>query len=182
MDEEKIKELRKKRLQLKQEVTRKARIPSQIAHLEKIGQSFNIYDQFENLNWIDTNVKVRNRDGYRGIHGDFQIDVDNSKVPNNLKIKESEIDSDKFSDIFKSIIPIHSSLIVCYQGGCPELEISDKAFLSKPTIFLSHPETWLITTDKNWIIEYLWDQGVIRFIKLQNFIPTLIDEITIEEE
>ncbi len=180
MNEKKIKELRDKRQQLQDEYKYKARVAVQITHLEKLGQSFVIYYKFENLNWIESNVPVRKRDGYNGMYGDFQIDVDDSKVPIELKIKENEIDSDKFSEIFSSLIPENTSLIVCYQGGDPELEISSEAFLSKPTIFFSRPENWIITTDKNWIIEYLWEQGVIRFIELQNSSPTLLKKIRVE--
>jgi len=180
MNEEKIKELRDKRQQLQEEYKFKTRVALQIAHLEKLGQSFVIYYKFENLNWIASNIRIRKKDGYNGIHGDFQIDVDDSIVPSKLNMKENEIDSDKFYEIFSSLIPINSSLIVCHQLGVPELEISSQAFLSKPSIFFSNPETWIITKDKNWIIEYLWDQGVIRFIKLENLSPTLFQIISVE--
>lgn len=183
MDIEKIEELKARRKRVKKEVRFKKlrdRVKSQITHLERLGEPFIVYYNFENLNYIDSNIRVRNKDGYRGIHGDFQIDVDDSKALSDVKIKEDEIDSDKFSKLFSSVIPENSSLIVCYQGGDPELEISNKAFLSKPTIFFAQPETWVITTDKNWIIEYLWDQGVIRFIDVQNSSPTLIKKIVIE--
>jgi hypothetical protein len=185
MDKEKIEKLKERRRQLQEEMRLKKlrdRISSQIHHLENLGESYIVYYSFENLNWINSNVQVRKRDGYRGIHGDFQIDVDDSKVLNNFTMREEEINSHKFSELFLSFIPDHITLIVCYDVGDPELEISVNAFLSHPTEFLSHPETWIITFDKSMIIEYIWEQGVIRFIQLQNSIPTLVEKIIIEYE
>ena len=141
-----------------------------------------MFYEFENLNWIDSNVRVRNRDGYSGIHGDFQIDVEDSSTLSSMSLKEEEINSKKFKEQFSSLISNESKLIVCYQGGDPELEFSDKAFLDNPTQFFSRPETWILTTDKKWIIEYIWEQGVIRFIKLHASIPTLVKNCIIEEK
>jgi hypothetical protein len=152
MDEEKIEVLKARRLQMQQGIRLKKirdRVASQIADLEKLDQSFNVYYESENLNWIDSNVPVRKRDGYKGIHGDFQIDVEDSTATSIHKIREEEINSAKFLQQFSSLIPANSSIIVCYQGGDPELEISIKAFLSHPTEFLSRSETWVIATDKS---------------------------------
>lgn len=184
MDNEKIEELKVRRRHLKEEVRLKKlreRVASQISHLERLAESYFVYNKFENLNWIDSNVRVRKRDGYNGNHGDFQIDVDDSRAVNKLTIREVEINSNKFLKQFSSLITDQISLIVCYQGGDPELKISVKAFLSNPSVFLSRPETWIITADKSWIIEYIWEQGVIRFIKLKNSIPSIIKTIIIEE-
>lgn len=184
MDKEKITELRYRRQQLKEEIRlKKLRegVASQLAHLERLGETYSVYYEFEHLNWIDSNVQVRARDGYSGIHGDFQIDVDDSKVTSTLKMREEDINSDKFQELFSSLIPNHSSLIMCHQDGVPELKISVNAFLSYPTEFLSKPENWIITTEKSWIIEYIWEQGVIRFIQLTGSIPSLVKKIIIEE-
>lgn len=182
MDKEKIEELKSKRLKLQEEVQLKdlrKRVASQISHLEKLGESYFVYYEFENLNWIDSNVRVRNRDGYRGIHGDFQIDVDDSNVISSCNISEEEINSEKFKEQFSSLISNASTLIVCHQGGDPELEVSVTAFLDNPNEFFSRPETWILTSDKKWIIEYIWDQGVIRFIQLQESTPILVKKIII---
>lgn len=185
MDKEKIEQLKERRLLLQEEVRLKMLrkgVASQIAHLEKLGQSYIAYYEFENLNWIDSNVRVRKRDGYSGIYSDFQIDVDDSKLTDNIKMKYSEINTDKFKKQFSSLISEDNSLVVCYQGGDPELEISVKAFLSNPTIFLSRLEVWIMTIDKKWIIECIWDQRVIiRFIKLHESTPTLVKKIIIGE-
>ena len=184
MDKEKIEELKSKRLKLQEGVRLedlRRRVASQLSHLEKLGESYFLFNEFENLNWIDSNVRVRNRDGYGGIHGDFQIDVDDTKAISSLNISENEINSKKFKEQFSSLISTTSTLIVCYQGGDPELEISTKAFLDNPNEFFSRSETWILTTDKKWIIEYIWDQGVIRFIQLQESTPTLVKKIIIEE-
>jgi len=185
MDKEKIEELKNRRKKLQEEVRLKeirGRVKSQIAHLEKLGQAFTVYYEFENINWIYENVQLRTRDGYRGVHGDFQIDVDDSILQDNFRLGEEEIDSNKFRNHFTSLIPDDKSLVVCYEGGDPELEISVKAFLDSPSTYFSRPETWIITTDKTWIIEYIWDQGVIRFIQLQESTPSLIKKIIIEYE
>jgi hypothetical protein len=183
MDKEKIEELKAKRLKLQKEVRLKnlrKRVASQISHLNKLDESYFLYYEFENLNWIDLNIRVRNRDGYTGIHGDFQIDVDDSNAVNLFNISEVEINSKKFKELFSSIISTESTLIVCYQGGDPELEFSANAFLNNPTQFFSKPETWILTTDKKWIIEYIWDQRVIRFIQIKASTPTLVQKIIIE--
>ncbi len=185
MDKEKIEELKSKRLKLQEEVRLKdlrKRVASQISHLDKLGESYFVFYEFENLNWIDSNVLVRNRDGYSGIHGDFQIDVDDSNAISSFNIGEEEINSEKFKEQFSSLISAGSTLIVCYQGGDPELEFSVKAFLDNPSVFFSRPETWILTTDKKWIIEYIWEQGVIRFIQLHESTPTLVKKIIIEEK
>jgi hypothetical protein len=79
----------------------------------------------------------------------------------------------------QSTIAEDFSLIVCYQGGDPELEISVKAFLTTPGIFLNRMEVWLLTADKKWIIEYIADQAAIRFIQLQGAVPRLVNKIII---
>lgn len=183
MDKQKIDQLRERRLKLQEEIRLKdlrERVASQITHLEKISQSYTVHYDFENLNWINSNIRVRKRDGYHGIWGDFQIDVDDSTAVSMIKIKEEEINADVFKKQFQSLIPDESALIVCYQGGDPELEISVRAFLEKPSVFLDRPEAWLMTTDKKWIIEYILDQGIIRFIHLQESVPMLVKKIIIE--
>lgn len=185
MDIKQIEELKAKKLLLKAEIRLKQmreRVESQITHLERIGETYDVYYNFEHLNWIESNVRIRNRDGYHGIHGDFQIDVNDSDINNFNIIKEVDFNSEKFSMIFKSIITGDNPLVICYQGGNPELKISVNSFLSNPNEFFSHPETWIITTDKNWIIEYIWEQEIVRFIQLNDSIPTLIMKLKIEQE
>jgi hypothetical protein len=183
MDKQKIEQLRERRLKLQEEVRLKylrERVVSQIAHLEKIGQPYTVHYDFENLNWIDSNVRVRKRDGYHGIWGDFQIDVYDSTATSIIKIREEDINADIFKRQFQSLISDNNALIVCYQGGDPELEISVKAFLYQPSVFLDRMEAWLITTDKKWIIEYISDQCAIRFIQLQESAPMLLKKLIIE--
>ncbi len=182
MEKEKQEELNAKRLKLQEEVRLKElrkRVESQISHLEKLSESYFVFYDFENLNWINSNVPVRNRDGYNGIRGDFQIDIDDSNAISSFNISEEDINSIKFKEQFSLLISKESKLIVCYQGGDPELEISTQAFLNNPLLFFSRPETWILTTDKKWIIEYIWDQGVIRLINLQESKAILLKKITI---
>ncbi len=184
MNKEKIEDLKKRRLQLQEEVQLKKlrdRIAPKLAHLEKTGEPYTIHYENENLNWIYSTVSTRKKDGYFGIHGDFQIDVDDSTAIEIIEMREEEINSGKFREQFSTLIPDNMNVIVCYDGGDPELEISATSFLSHPTKFLTHPDTWTITIDKQWIIEYIWDQEVIRFIQLQESVPTLIKRIVLEE-
>lgn len=183
MDKEKREELKDRRRQLQEELRLRElneRVAPQLAHLEESGESYRLYYEFENLDWMASNVQVRKRDGYTGVYIDFQVDVDDSTAVSSLKMSIRDLDSDIFREKFSSLIPDTNSLIVCYEGGAPEQEISVKAFLSRPTLFFSRPETWIITTDKSWIIEYIWEQGVIRFIQLQQSTPTLVKKMIIK--
>lgn len=182
MDNKKIEKLKSKRLKLQEEVRFKdlrKRVSSQISHLDKLGESYFVFYESENLNWIESNVQVRKRDGYRGVHGDFQIDVNDSNVISLLSLSEEEINSDKFKEQFSSLISNVTTLIICHQGGDPEIEISAQAFLDSPNEFFSSPETWILTSDKKWIIEYIWDQCVIRFIQLVESTPILVRKLII---
>lgn len=185
MDKTKLAELKDRRQKLKEEIRlKKLRegVVSELAHLESLGESYSIYYRLEHLNWIDAHVQIRKRDGYSGIHGDFQVDVDDSMAISDIRMRAVDLDSEKFTELFSSLIPDHSSVIVCHQGDDPELKISLNAFLSHPSKFISHPETWIITADKSWIIEYIWEQGVVRFIQLKDATPILVKKIIIEEE
>lgn len=184
MNEQKIELLKEKRLKLQEEIRLKdlrERVAFELSHLEKIGQPYTVHYNFEHLNWIDSNVHVRKKDGYNGIWGDFQIDVDDSTASSVIKLREGDIDSELFKKQVQSLLSEDNTLIVCLLGGDPELEISVKAFLNTPSVFLNRMEVWLITIDKEWIIEYIADQGaIIRFIQLQGSVPTLVKKIVIE--
>lgn len=185
MDKDKLDELRSKRLKLQEEVRHKElrqRVAYQISHLEQLGESYLVYYECEYLNWIDSKVKVRKRDGYHGMYGDFQIDVDDSTAKSSFQISEEKINSEEFANHFLSLIAAENSLIICYQGGDPELEISVKAFLADPSVYFARPETWIVTKDKKWIIEYIWEQEVIRFIELLESTPVLVRKLLIGEK
>jgi len=63
----------------------------------------------------------------------------------------------------------NSKIIVCYEGGDPEIEINYEIFFNNPKLFLSRPENWVISKEHNWIIEYIYDQKEIRlFVKNKN--------------
>jgi hypothetical protein len=185
MDSERRAQLEAKKAELREELQQKElrdRIAAQIAHLEQIGQPFHVYYRYEHLHWINTHVQVRKRDGYTGIHGDFQIDVNDGEARIKKEMNEADLDAKTFQAAFLSVIPADISLIVCHQGGAPELELSVHAFLSRPSLFFSQPETWIITSDKNWIIEYIWEQGVVRFIELEQSLPKLAKLFSIQYE
>ena len=61
------------------------------------------------------------------------------------------------------------------------LKFQKNTFLSKPSIFLSSPENWVLTTDKKYIIESIWDQGVIRFIDITQVKPVLQVKLLISQ-
>jgi hypothetical protein len=183
MNEQKIELLKEKRLKLQEEIRLKnlrERVAFEIAHLEKTGESYAVHYDFEHLNWIDSNVSVRKKDGYNGIWEDFQIDVDDSTASSLIKLREGDINGELFKKHVQSLLSEDNTLIVCYQGGDPEIEISVRAFLNQPSVFLNRMEAWLLTTDKKWIIEYIADQDAIRFIQLKGSVPTLVKKILIE--
>lgn len=183
MDSEKIEELKKRRQQLQEEVRLKGlrnRIPFKLDYLDEINQPYTIHYEHENLHWIYSNVRTRRKDGYFGIHGDFQIDVDDSTATETVEMRKEELNSGKFQEQFLKLIPDNRSVVICYDGGDPELEISAQSFLSNPTKFISHPDSWVMTSDKHWIIESILEQEVIRFIRLQQSTPTLIKKIIVK--
>ena len=180
MNPEKTEELKKRRQRLQEEVRLKGlrnRIAFKLDYLDEINQPYTIHYESENLNWIYSNVRIRKKDGYFGIHGDFQIDVNDSAAVETFEMSEEEMNSGGFQQHFLKLIPNNINLIICYDGGDPELEISAKALLSNPTKFISHPDSWMITTDKQWIIEYIMDQDSIRFIQLEQSTPILVKKI-----
>ena len=151
----------------------------ELAHLEKIGQSYRVHYDFEHLNWIESNVRIRKKDGYHGIWGDFQIEVNDSTASCVIQLSEVDITGQPFKKLVQSLIAADCARIVCCQGGDPELEISVQAFLTSPSIFFNRMEVWLLTTYKKWIIEYIADQAAIRFIQLQGAVPRLVNKIMI---
>lgn len=182
MDPERTTDLKKRRQQLLEEVRLKElrnRIAFKLAYLEELNQPYTIHYENEHLYWIYSTVRNRKKDGYFGVHGDFQIDVDDSTALETIEMSEEELNSGQFQEQFLKLIPDNSSVVICYDGGDPELEISAQSFLSNPTKFISHPDSWVITSDKHWIIEYIMDQEAIRFIQLEQSTPTLIKKIII---
>jgi hypothetical protein len=183
MNNEQLAELKRRKLQLQEEIRLKAlrdRIAPLINHAQQGNHPYRVYYQHENLSWIRHHIPVRKRDGYLGMYDDFQIDVDDASVVEQLEIREHELMSTRFQTLFASISPVPTSLIFCYEGGDPELEVPVEAFLSNPQVFFSKPETWVLSSDKSWIIEYIWDQGVIRFIHIGGPKPRLMMKIVIK--
>lgn len=183
MDISKRKELEEKRKALQAELKLQSlrnEIASQIAIAERLCQPYHVYFDAENFNWLITNVKIRRRDGYKGMHGDFQIDVDDTFSKESCSINEEQINTNVFKDFFTSFISLDASLLICYQNVRAELEISTLTFLSDPLQFFNNPETWIISKDKKWVVEYLWLQGIIRFIQIDGSTPKLMLMLEIE--
>ncbi len=175
MDKDQMKFLKTKRnLFQKEEVLRNMRncIVSLLNYLQNNDLHFNLYYDSEHLNWINNNVKVRNKDRYYGSHGDFQIDVDDTKAIFTEKGREDDcLKLHSIAEFFNAI-PNHTMLIKCSLSNEPELEITKYAFLSKPSLFLSSPENWLLSADKKFIIEKVNDD-VVRFIEITKNEPIL---------
>ncbi len=181
MDKEKIEQLKKKRSLHKEEIRLKTlsnRISSQLNYLDEQSFDYQIHYKQENLDWISTNVPMRKRDGYSGLY-DYQIDVDDSENCNTIYCNSNNSLIDKIREQFLIILSKESRLIVCYDGGDPEIEISVETFLSQPLKFFSKPETWILLKDKSWIIEYLWEQEKVKFIQLQNKKIVIVKKIVL---
>ena len=176
MDSDRVEYLKEKRLLLQNELRLKKirdKIATELNYLQKHNFHCNLFYDFTYINWINENVNVRNKEGYHGSHGDFQIDVNDRDA-----IYKESGTADDFLKIkpiaeFFNKISNDTMLIICSLFGNPEFEISKNAFLSKPSIFLSTPENWVLTADKKYVIESMWDQGVIRFIDLTQEKPIL---------
>jgi hypothetical protein len=177
MDKKEIEYLKKKRILLQKDIRLKKlrdRISLELNYLEEQNLTFNVIYDSEYINWINDNVKVRNKDGYHGVHGDFQIDVDDLAADVNTKIASvNNLLTVKPIVGFFNKISNDTTLIICKLGGNPELEISKEAFLSNPSIFLSNMETWVLSTDKTFIIESISEQEVVRFIDITQSEPIL---------
>lgn len=176
MDRSKAESLKEKRILLQKEIRLKKirdKITIELNYLQEHNFKFNVFYEFKYVNWITENLKTRNKDGYHGSHGDFQIDVNDINAISTEKGKKDNFLKIKSIAEFFSEISNNTMFIVCSLSGNPELEISKNTFLTKPSIFLSSPENWVLTTDRKYIIESIWDQGVIRFIDITKAEPIL---------
>ncbi|PCI34733.1 MAG: hypothetical protein COB60_05950 [Flavobacteriaceae bacterium] len=184
MDKKKIEQLKKKRLLHKETIRLKTlsnRISSQLNYLDEQSFDYRIHYEHENLDWISTNVAMRKRDGYTGLY-DYQIDVDDNENCNSIYCNSDDSLIDKIREQFLIILSKESRLIVCYDGGDPEIEISVETLLSQPLKFFSKMETWILLKDKSWIIEYIREQEIVRFIQLQNKKIVLVKQIILMQE
>ena len=176
MDRNKIEYLKEKQRLLQKEVRLKQlrkRIAPKLNYMEEHSFAFKVFYDFKYINWINDNIKVRPKDGYRGSHGDFQIDVDDLNVVNTkIASKDDFLTVGPIAEFFNRISN-ETTLIICALGGDPELGISKEAFLSNPSLFFSSPETWVLSADKTSIIENILEQGVLRFIDITQSEPIL---------
>lgn len=180
MDQEKKERLKKQRMLLQKEVRLKElrkRISIQLEYLDDQKYDYQIYYENEHLDWISSHMPLRKRDAYNGLH-DYQID-DGSPSPNcpSIHCDSDDLFVDKIREQFLLLLKKDNLLSICYDGGDPEIEIRVEALVSQPLTFFSNPETWVLTKDKSWIIEYIWNQKEIRFFQIQNRKPVLIKKI-----
>ena len=183
VDKHRKEQLKKRRIALQKELDRKqmrAAISSRIAFLERSGYAYSLYYESENLNWIVNNLSIRKKDGYKGLHDDFQVDVHDADAPEAVSINDVRFLADALPADFLSGRQDETYLAVCYLGGDPELEIPATAFFSDPEVFFSGFETWMITAEKDWMMEYIREQNVIRCIKLDGTRPVLAKNIIVQ--
>lgn len=176
MDSNKIEQLKQRRLLLQEEVRLKAlrdRISFQLEYLEAQGFGYTIFYEHENLEWLNSNLSFRKKDGYQGLY-DFQIDVDDASEDCHAIICDSEA---SFVEQLKlQLLKITSKdnrLALCRDGGDPEIQMTVEAFLSNPSLFLIGTEAWLLLEDRSWLLEYISDQDIIRFIRLETTTPLM---------
>ncbi len=168
MDRNRKNELLEKKLQLKEEVRKKElkkRIKYHIDFLESNGFTYKINYNHEYLDWMQTAFPMRKKDGYFGLH-DYQIDVND--IADNCKTihfkEETELKSILEKELLK-YYSINDEIVICVNGGDPELIISIETFLTDQLQFLNNPEVWLILRDKSMVIEYIFDRKSICFIR-----------------
>jgi len=167
MEDDKRKLLQEKLKSVQEEVRKKElrnRIKYQIDYLENNDRSYNINYDNAYLNWMQRHFSMRKRDGYHGIH-DFQIDVHDEDE--NCKAVYFE-NHNQIQVVLEKELLNHYSLedeiVICKNGGDPELIISIGTFLTDVDFFLGYFEIWFILKDKSLVIEYISDRESIRFI------------------
>lgn len=172
MDTSKIEHLKEKRKNLQEKIKQKELckpISEIIKYLELNDFEYRIYYKAQNLNWIANNLKIRKKDGYYGIHGDFQIDVDDNSIINHRNIKsENAFLESKLIMNFINESATDSNFIVCSLGSFAEVEISKEIFLTQPSVFFINNDTWVIDNKKSIVIEKISAQRIIRFINIEN--------------
>ena len=92
MDKTKREELEKRRSEFQKELDLKKirdRRSYTISFLENADYKYKIYYKFEFLNWLHLNVDIRKKDGYHGVHEDFQINVQDSEAKESPHMKYS---------------------------------------------------------------------------------------------
>ena len=158
MDSNKRNKLLEKRKSLKEMVRKKelkARIPYQIKYLEDNNLAYSLNYNHEFLLWMQAHFSIRKKDDYYGQH-DYQIDID--KLNKNCKTVKYN-DSSELQGIFESILlknyPAHKEIVICKNGGDPELIVSIESLLSNFYLFSSAFEVWFILKDKSLGIEYI---------------------------
>lgn len=172
MEKSKTEHLKKKQRELQEKIKLKELckpISESISFLESNNFEYKILYKGSNLNWINESLKIRKKDGYNGIHGDFQIDV-NDSFKKNITHLLSENDFLNCEEIIAFIkqVPHDTNLIICSLTSSAEIEISRDTFLTQPSSFFPTPETWVIDNKKSILIENIWTQGIIRFINIEN--------------
>lgn len=176
MDKRRREQLEKRRSILQGEVERKEikdRLSYLIPFLENAGFNYKIYYENEYLNWLYENVDVRKKDGYHGVHEDFQINIHDAEAKEFITLNYKDLKTESFSKEFLTLISEEENFVLCQLGGYPDIETSFQAFLEDSKKFLRIFGVWLVSAKKEWVIEYIFGQGVIRFIKLIDSKPTI---------
>ena len=186
MDNRRREQLKKRRTLLQKKVELKEikdRLSYLTPYLESAGFEYIIYYKNEYLIWLYENLDIRKKDGYRGVHEDFQINVQDAEAKEQTTINYKDVSSYLQSNEILSLINKDENFVLCQLGGDPDIEIPFNAFIENPGKFVTLRDSWLLSTKKDWIIENIWSlkgQQVIRFIKLIDSKPILYEVINLE--
>lgn len=170
MDTNKKIRLEEKRKKLQEDIRKKKlkhRLNREIAYLNKNHFKYRINYNHEYLYWMQRHFPIRKKDGYYGMH-DFQIDVhDEDKNCTSIYFENHDEIQGMFNKELLKRYNSEEELVICKNGGDPELVISIKALLSNIDFFLTGGEVWFILKNKTLVIEYISGQNSIRFITNQ---------------
>ncbi|MFD1294970.1 hypothetical protein ACFQ5N_14090 [Lutibacter holmesii] len=168
MDKKKQQYLLKKRQSLQQEIVLnklRDKISFQIAYLKKNNFNFTLYYKNEYLTWLQNSLPFIKRENCSG-QLDYQINPNTFK-PNNYTFSSSKEMIDIIREQLPKVISINSLVIICYDGGNPEIEISLQTLLANPTTFINGAETWLIAKNKSVVLEYICFKNTLSIFILE---------------
>lgn len=180
MDKNKIEQLQKKKAQLQEEIrlkTLRNRIATQLDYLDEQNLKYTIYYEGEHLRWINNNIPFKN--SKEGL-SNFQIETNTlDEAANSVNCTSEEALINEIKTTFLLLFDANDKLIVCYDGGDPEIKISVATFLKKPLLFFANPETWILLNNKSYILEYFWDEAIIRLIYIETLKPVTVKKMVL---
>lgn len=168
MDKKKQQYLLKKRLKFQQEINLnklRDKISFQIDYLKKNNYDFNLYYDNEYLIWLQNNLSFIKRENCSG-QLDYQINTNIFK-PNDYLFSSDKEMINIIRKQLPKVISINSLIIICYDGGYPEIEISLQTLLTSPKTFINGGETWLVAKNKSVVLEYICFRDTLSIFSLK---------------